>query len=143
MIRRPPRSTLFPYTTLFRSQMQRHVEQAEAAHAAGQVAELTRLITQIDVALKAGPVDAALTRRIESLRQEQLRLREWQRWSGGQRREELVAEAQGLAGMAGEKIALKARADAIEKLRQRWKELDKLGGAARKASVVRFRGALK
>src|SRR5256885_13173169 len=75
MIRRPPRSTLFPYTTLFRSQMQRHVEQAEAAHAAGQVAELTRLITQIDVALKAGPVDAALTRRIESLRQEQLRLR--------------------------------------------------------------------
>ncbi|MBW8906836.1 MAG: DUF349 domain-containing protein, partial [Betaproteobacteria bacterium] len=125
------------------AQMQRHVEQAEAAHAAGQVAELTRLITQIDVALKAGPVDAALTRRIQSLRQEQLRLREWQRWSGGQRREELVAEAQGLAGMAGEKIALKAHADAIEKLRQRWKELDKLGGATSKTAWLAFDGALK
>jgi DNA repair protein SbcC/Rad50 len=125
------------------AQMQGHVEQAEAAHAAGQVAELTRLITQIDGALKAGAVDAALTRRIESLRQEQLRLREWQRWSGGQRREELVAEAQGLAGMAAEKIALKAHADAIEKLRQRWKELDKLGGATSKTLWLAFDGALK
>src|SRR5688572_31574574 len=26
MIRRPPRSTLFPYTTLFRSQLRRHTE---------------------------------------------------------------------------------------------------------------------
>ena len=125
------------------AQMQRHVEQAEAAHAAGQVAELTRLITQIDGALKAGPVDAALTRRIEFLRQEQLRLREWQSWSGGQRREELVAEAQGLAGMAGEKVALKAHADAIQKLRQRWKELDKLGGATSKTLWVAFDGALR
>src|SRR2546429_6479730 len=30
MIRRPPRSTLFPYTTLFRSQMPRHVSQRHA-----------------------------------------------------------------------------------------------------------------
>src|SRR5438046_10244338 len=28
MLRRPPRSTLFPYTTLFRSHGARHVEQA-------------------------------------------------------------------------------------------------------------------
>src|SRR3989442_5663271 len=28
MIRRPPRSTLFPYTTLFRSRIRRHVEGA-------------------------------------------------------------------------------------------------------------------
>src|SRR3712207_7577492 len=27
MIRRPPRSTLFPYTTLFRSSVRRHVEE--------------------------------------------------------------------------------------------------------------------
>ena len=125
------------------AQVQRHVEQAEAAHAAGQVAELTRLITQIDGALKAGAVDSALTRRIESLRQEQLRLREWQRWSGGQRREELVAEAQALARMAGEKIAVGAHAEAIEKLRQRWKELDKLGGATSKPLWLAFDGALK
>src|SRR5256885_10322865 len=32
MIRRPPRSTLFPYTTLFRSR-----ERGPAAHAAGEV----------------------------------------------------------------------------------------------------------
>src|SRR3712207_7597938 len=33
MIRRPPRSTLFPYTTLFRSE-DHHVQQAEREHAA-------------------------------------------------------------------------------------------------------------
>src|SRR5947208_8222064 len=31
MIRRPPRSTLFPYTTLFRSQLVRHVAEHTAA----------------------------------------------------------------------------------------------------------------
>src|SRR2546427_11842794 len=31
MIRRPPRSTLFPYTTLFRSQGHQHLDQREAA----------------------------------------------------------------------------------------------------------------
>src|SRR3712207_7345593 len=31
MIRRPPRSTLFPYTTLFRSRHARHAERAEVA----------------------------------------------------------------------------------------------------------------
>ena len=125
------------------AEMQRHVGQAEAAHAAGQVAELTRLITQIDGALKAGPVDAELARRIESLRQEQLRLLEWQRWSGGQRREELVAEAQALARTAGEKVAVKAHAEAIDKLRERWKELDRLGGATSKTLWLAFDGALK
>src|SRR5258708_28184875 len=34
MIRRPPRSTLFPYTTLFRSQPVGHPAQAEALHGA-------------------------------------------------------------------------------------------------------------
>ena len=125
------------------AEMQHHVEQAEAAHAAGQVAELTRLLGQIDGALKGGSVDAGLTRRIESLRQEQQRLREWQRWSGGQRREELVAEAQALAKLSDEKVAVKAHAEAIDKLRERWKELDKLGGATSKNLWVAFDGALK
>ena len=123
--------------------MQSHVEAAEAAHAAGQMAELTRLVAVIDEALKPGPVNAALARRIESLRQEQLRLRDWQRWSGAQRREDLVTEAQALAKMTGEKVALKAHADAIDKLRERWKELDKLGGATSKALWLAFDGALK
>ena len=123
--------------------MQRHVELAEAAHAAGQVAELTRLMTVIDHALKPGPVNAALAQRIETLRQEQVRLRDWQRWGGGQRREQLVAEAQVLAQIAGEKVALKAHADAIDRLRERWKELDKLGGATSKTLWLAFDGALK
>src|SRR3712207_8757497 len=33
MIRRPPRSTLFPYTTLFRSGVRDRVEEAEVAEA--------------------------------------------------------------------------------------------------------------
>src|SRR3712207_9173576 len=39
MIRRPPRSTLFPYTTLFRS-LQRRIKQLEAVnHAGGECEE--------------------------------------------------------------------------------------------------------
>jgi len=125
------------------AEMQRRVESAEAAQSAGQVEELTRLMTAIDNALKPGPVNAEFARRIESLRQEAQRLRDWQRWSGGQRREELLAEAQALAGTAGGKVALKAHAEAIDKLRERWKELDKLGGATSKALWLAFDGALK
>src|SRR2546430_9454538 len=33
MIRRPPRSTLFPYTTLFRSEANRRIRQASGARA--------------------------------------------------------------------------------------------------------------
>src|SRR3712207_7543835 len=36
MIRRPPRSTLFPYTTLFRSRVRVHVEQPQHAGRAGE-----------------------------------------------------------------------------------------------------------
>jgi len=123
--------------------LQRHVESAEAAQAGGHVDELTRLIALIDEALKRSPGNAALAKRIESLRQEQVRLRDWQRWSGAQRREELVTEAQALARAAGEKAAVKAHAEAIDKLRERWKELDKLGGATSKALWTAFDGALK
>jgi DNA repair protein SbcC/Rad50 len=125
------------------SAMQRHVELAEAAHAAGQVTELTRRMTVIDNALKRGSVNAALAQRIDSLRQEQVRLRDWQRWGGGQRREQLVAEAQVLAQIASEKVALKPHSDAIDKLRDRWKELDNLGGATSKALWLAFDSALK
>src|SRR5256884_7305124 len=38
MIRRPPRSTLFPYTTLFRSEFERWVD-AERSRLAGLIAE--------------------------------------------------------------------------------------------------------
>ncbi len=125
------------------SAIERDVEAAEAAHAAGQLASLTRLLTAIDRVLKPGPVNAALSQRIEALRREQLRLRDWQRWGGGQRREQLVAEAQVLAGAAAGKVAVKSHADTIEKLRERWKDLDKLGGATNKTLWLAFDGALK
>ncbi len=125
------------------STIQRDVEAAEAAHAAGHVADLTRLLAAIDQALKRGPAIAALTPRIEALRREQLRLRDWQRWGGGQRREQLAAEAQELARAATGKVAINAHAEAIGKLRERWKELDRLGAASNQTVWLAFDGALK
>ena len=123
--------------------LQRDVESAEAALAAGNVAELTRLITALDHALKGGPANAGLMQRIKTLRSEQSRLRGWQRWGDAQRREELVAEAQALATAAAGKVAVKTHADAIDKLRERWKDLDKLGGATNQALWLAFDAALK
>src|SRR2546422_3895349 len=39
MIRRPPRSTLFPYTTLFRSRDHRNLDVRGAVHSGGRVVE--------------------------------------------------------------------------------------------------------
>jgi hypothetical protein len=119
------------------------VKAAEAALAAGQVAELARLMTPIERALKPGSVNAALARRIESLHRGLLRLRDWQRWSGKQGREQVVAEAQALERSAAEKVAIKSHAEAIEKLRERWKELDKLGAPTNQSLWLAFDGALK
>src|SRR6185295_10208674 len=70
-------------------------------------------------------------------------LRHWQRWGGGQRREELAAEAQELALAAAGKVSIQEHAAAITKLRERWKELDKLGSASKQALWLAFDGALK
>src|SRR5687768_17896512 len=43
MIRRPPRSTLFPYTTLFRSGLVRRPDAADADDVAGHTFEVARL----------------------------------------------------------------------------------------------------
>jgi hypothetical protein len=123
--------------------IQHDIEAAEAAHAGGHVADLTRLLAAIDQALKRGPVNAALTLRIEVLRAEQRRLHDWQRWSGGQGREQLVTEAQALAAESAGRINLKTHADAINKLRERWKELDKLAGASKQAVWLAFDAALE
>jgi hypothetical protein len=123
--------------------VQLDIEAAEAAQAAGHLADLTRLLDAIDHALKRGPVNADLTLRIDALRREQRRLHEWQRWSGGQGRERLAAEAQALALQAAGKVAINAHVEAITKLRERWKELDKLGGASNQAVWLAFDGALK
>src|SRR3712207_7704686 len=54
MIRRPPRSTLFPYTTLFRSQPHADLRRGQAGarrveHGVGQVRdELAQLLVEVD-----------------------------------------------------------------------------------------------
>lgn len=126
--------------------LQRDVDAAEAAQAAGHLADLTRLLGAIDHVLKRGPVNASLTQRIESLRREQRRLHDWQRWSGAQGREQLAAEALALAEEVKAKdgkVAIKPHGEAIEKLRERWKELDKLGAASNQSVWLAFDGALK
>jgi hypothetical protein len=123
--------------------IERDVALAEVAQTEGHIADLTRLLNAIDQALKRGTVSGGLTQRIEILRAEQRRLQDWQRWGGRQGREQLVAEAQVLATQATEKIAIKPHAEAIDKLRERWKELDKLGGASNQALWIAFDGALE
>ena len=125
------------------SAVQRDIEAAETAHAGGHIADLTRLLSAIDHALKRGAINAALTQRVEVLRAEQRRLQDWQRWGGQQGREQLVVEAQTLSAQAAGKVAIKTHAEAIDKLRERWKELDKLGGASNQALWLTFDGALK
>src|SRR3712207_8410149 len=58
MIRRPPRSTLFPYTTLFRSQRQKAGEHAATADdAAQQVAADAARAHRVDEAVRPGEPD--------------------------------------------------------------------------------------
>src|SRR3712207_7521035 len=52
MIRRPPRSTLFPYTTLFRSALERRVGDAVPGQFLDQV--VVRAVDQVVVVLHAG-----------------------------------------------------------------------------------------
>ena len=121
----------------------RDIEAAEAAHASGQVAELTRLLVAIDQAMKLDSVNAELAQRVEFLRREQMRLQDWQQWSGRQSREQLAAEAQVLAELANGKVNIKAQTEAIAKLRERWKALDKLSGESNQGLWRSFDNALE
>src|SRR2546422_9592622 len=59
MIRRPPRSTLFPYTTLFRSQQHRQVElRPERAHPPGQPCGVERPVLEPEGVGVGAQVDA-------------------------------------------------------------------------------------
>src|SRR3712207_8839861 len=58
MIRRPPRSTLFPYTTLFRSRLRVHqLPEALRAAAGERVLDLKRAAQPRDVAIRPVPLD--------------------------------------------------------------------------------------
>src|SRR2546425_9249009 len=59
MIRRPPRSTLFPYTTLFRSLLNRAVRRAPAHHGDGAVIGAQRRPLRWDVVRDPGDLRRA------------------------------------------------------------------------------------
>src|SRR2546430_9272665 len=56
MIRRPPRSTLFPYTTLFRSPVNRHVSHSFRIHHSTHRGCARRLLTRLIVSRSEGKV---------------------------------------------------------------------------------------
>jgi DNA repair protein SbcC/Rad50 len=123
------------------------VEQAETALTAGHLTETIKYLSAIDDACsnaKGVATEKVLQTRIEVLQAETARLKGWQHWGGGRVREDLVVEAEALAtASSAEKLAVKQHADAIENLRNRWKELDKLGGATSRPLWQRFDTALK
>jgi hypothetical protein len=117
--------------------------QAEAALVAGQIVESTALLAAIEAPAKAAGV-GKLGNRVAALRAEVARLKGWQHWSGGRAREDLALEAEALAdAIKDPKLNVKQHGTAIEKLRERWKDLDKLGGASSKELWTRFDSALK
>jgi DNA repair protein SbcC/Rad50 len=123
------------------------LDKGEAALGNGQLAEATEHVNAIDTLeakQKSGPLDKKLSARLEALKAEILRLKGWQHWGGGRVREDLVDEAEALAKeITNPKLVIKAHGEAIDNMRNRWKELDKLGGATNQSLWLRFDAALK
>ena len=118
--------------------------EAETALAAGHLSETIQALHKVDEAAQKAALDKKTQARIEAVQSEVARLKGWQHWGGGRVREDLVTEAEALAkASAAEKLPIKAHADAIDNLRERWKELDKLGGATNRTLWSKFDGALK
>jgi len=117
---------------------------AETGLAEGHMVEASTGLAAIEIALKSVTPNPAMQHRIGIVRSEIARLKGWQHWGGGRVREDLVAEAEVLEkAITDEKLHIKTHADAIEKLRERWKELDKLGGATNRDLWANFDNALK
>jgi DNA repair protein SbcC/Rad50 len=126
------------------------LEQAEVALAAGHLADTNRHLVEIDGLLHDGAAAETLHVRIEALQADYARLKGWQHWGGGRARDELVQQAEALAALTGSesgttlpRLSVKQRAEVIDEMRARWKELDRLGGATSRALWQRFDAALK
>ena len=126
------------------------VKKAEASLAAGHLTETGKHLIAIQEAPGSGAASGALQARINVLQTEYAHLKGWQHWGGGRVRDDLVLEAEALAKVAAAeedkraaKLPLKQHAEAIEQLRTRWKELDRLGGATSRELWQRFDDALK
>ncbi len=124
------------------------VTEVEAALAAGKLTEARKPLMALDESLGDSTAARPLQMRIDAVQAEYARLKGWQHWGGGRVRDDLVLEAEALAKTSADeqlatKLPIKQHADAIEKLRERWKELDRLGGATSRKLWQRFDTALK
>ncbi|WP_201492386.1 DUF349 domain-containing protein [Rubrivivax sp. A210] len=124
--------------------------QAEAALATGQLAEIHKHLVALDEQLHHGAPADALRARIDAVQAQYAQLKGWQHWAGGRARDELVQQAEALAaatagaeGAPAVKLSIKQRGEVIDDMRNRWKELDRLGGATSRALWQRFDAALK
>ena len=156
---RPPRRTAAPAPVWSASQLEaldKRLQQAEAALAEGHLGPLQQQLQAFDQALARGPAlppGDSLVQRALVLQAEHQRLKSWQQWGGGRARDDLAAEAEVLARATAAaadpaladapKLDLKAHAEAINALRARWRELDRLGAAASQSLWQGFDAALK
>src|SRR2546427_7666954 len=67
MIRRPPRSTLFPYTTLFRSLVAERLDHGALGVQLGESRTATREARRVEVGVAAQDEDVGLERREAAL----------------------------------------------------------------------------
>ena len=127
-----------------RDKLKSLIAEAEAKLTEGHTQEALVIVKQID-ATQAGHVpDKKLAGKIQHLHGEIARLNKWKQWGGGRAREDLLAEAKALeTTAAAPKLNLREHDQAIDKLRNRWKELDKLGAPGNKETWNAFDGALK
>jgi exonuclease SbcC len=126
------------------------LEKAEAALDEGHLGDTHQHLLAIDELLHGGASDAALRARIDAVQGRYAQLKGWQHWAGGRARDELTQQAEALAAVAGGpaeartvKLTIKQQAEVIQDMRDRWKELDHLGGATSRALWQRFDTALK
>jgi DNA repair protein SbcC/Rad50 len=127
-----------------RDKLKALIVDAEAKLAEGHVQDAIALVKRIDGTLAGHVADKKLAGKVQHLHGEIARLNKWKQWGGGRAREDLLAEAKALETAAAQpKLQLKTHAEAIDKLRERWKELDKLGAAGSKDMWTAFDTALK
>ena len=125
------------------------LQQAEAALAEGHLKQVQQQLMNLD-RLAFDGIDTPQRARLQAVQAEAGRMKGWQQWSGGLARDDLVAEAEALAKATaaateagGPKLQARAQAEAIDDLRQRWKDLDRLAAATSQGLWERFDAALQ
>lgn len=115
----------------------------EAALEDGHLADAQRLLGAIDDEARATDASDALRARLAAAQARLAQLRGWQQWAGGRARDDLVQQAEALAAAESPRLSIQQRAELIDTLRARWKEIDHLGGGSSRALWQRFDAALK